>query len=61
MALGSRLLRNRNPAIASVMGMGLASDVTELPIDDRPLKALGIEPRSTTGAIEQMVRPPSGP
>ncbi len=59
LALGSRLLRRRNPAIASVMGMSLASDMTELPIDDRPLKDLGIEPRSTTDAIDRMVRGPA--
>jgi NADH dehydrogenase len=56
MVAGSRLLRRRNPAIASVMGMSLAMDTTEVPFDDRPLKELGIEPRSTTDAIEQMVR-----
>jgi uncharacterized protein YbjT (DUF2867 family) len=55
MALGSRVLRRRNPALASVMGMSLSSDETELPIDDRPLRELGIEPRSTTDAIERMV------
>ena len=59
MAVGSRLLRRRNPALASVMGMSLASDMTELPIDDRPLKDLGIEPRSTTDAIDAMVRGPA--
>jgi uncharacterized protein YbjT (DUF2867 family) len=59
MVAGSRLLRRRDPALASVMGMSLASDQTELPIDDRPLRELGIEPRSTTDAIEAMVRMPS--
>jgi uncharacterized protein YbjT (DUF2867 family) len=56
LAVGSRLLRRWNPALASVMGMALASDQTELPIDDRPLRELGIEPRPITDAIERMVR-----
>jgi len=55
MAVGSRLLRRRNPALASVMGMALAMDTTEMPFDHRPLKDLGIEPRSTTDAIDRMV------
>jgi hypothetical protein len=59
MALGGRLLRRRNPAIASVMGMSLSMDMTEVTFDDRPLRELGIEPRSTTEAIEEMVRSPS--
>ena len=59
LALGSRLLRRRKPALASVMGMALSSDENELPIDDRPLRELGIEPRSTTEAIERMARAPS--
>jgi uncharacterized protein YbjT (DUF2867 family) len=58
LALGSRLLRRRNPALASAMGLALASDQAELPIDDRPLRELGIEPLSTTDAIERMVRAP---
>jgi uncharacterized protein YbjT (DUF2867 family) len=56
MALGSRLLRRRKPALASVMTLSLASDKAELPLDDRPLRDLGIEPRSTTDAIDRMVR-----
>jgi uncharacterized protein YbjT (DUF2867 family) len=59
MAIGGRLLRRRNPALASVMALSLASDKAELPIDSRPLDDLGIEPRSTTDAIDAMVRTPS--
>jgi nucleoside-diphosphate-sugar epimerase len=55
MAAGNRLLRRRNPALASVLGMSLVSDMVELPLTDRPLRELGIEPRKTTDAIEQLV------
>jgi uncharacterized protein YbjT (DUF2867 family) len=56
MAMGSRLLRTRNPALASVLGMSLVSDEVELPLTDRPLRDLGIEPRKTTDVIDAMVR-----
>jgi uncharacterized protein YbjT (DUF2867 family) len=59
MAIGSRLLRTRNPALASVLGMSLTSDLVELPLDDRPLRELGIQPRKTTDAIDALVRTPS--
>ena len=55
LARGSRLLRRRNPALASVMGMALATDMTEVPLDARPSRELGIEPRSTTDAIDPML------
>jgi NADH dehydrogenase len=55
MAAGNRLLRRRNPALSSVLGMSLMSDMVELPLTDRPLRELGIEPRKTTDAIEQLV------
>jgi uncharacterized protein YbjT (DUF2867 family) len=60
MAAGNRMLRRRNPALASVLGMSLVSDMVELPLDDRPLRDLGIEPRSTTDAIDAMVRASGG-
>ena len=56
LALGNRLMKRRNPALASVMGMALSSDETELPIDDRPLRKLGIKPRPMSEAIDRMVR-----
>jgi hypothetical protein len=59
MALGSRLMAHRRPEVASVLGMSLISDLVESPVDARPLRELGIEPRSTTDAIDQMVRTPS--
>ena len=55
MAAGNRVLRRRNPALASVLGMSLVSDMVELPLTDRPLRELSIEPRRTTDAIESMV------
>jgi uncharacterized protein YbjT (DUF2867 family) len=59
MALGSRLMAHRRPEVASVLAMSLNADIEEMPVDDRPHRDLGIEPRATTDAIDQMVRTPS--
>ena len=56
LAAGSRLLRSRRPELASVLGMSLVRDVEGSSVDDRPLRALGIQPRSTTDAIDEMMR-----
>jgi NADH dehydrogenase len=59
LAVGARLLRRTKPEIASILGMSLTRDIEGSRLDDRPLRELGIEPRSTTDAIEQIVRTPS--
>jgi NADH dehydrogenase len=56
LAAGCRLLRTAKPEVASVMGLALTSDEEESRLTDRPLRELGIEPRSTTETIERMVR-----
>ena len=50
MALGSRLLRNRNPALASVLGMSLTSDLAEQRVDDRPLRHPTVVSRQAAAA-----------
>ena len=56
LAAGCRLLRTAKPEVASVMGLALTSDEEESRLTDRPLRELGIEPRSTTETIERMAR-----
>jgi uncharacterized protein YbjT (DUF2867 family) len=56
LAIGARLMRRVNPAMASVFGMALSMDVDGLSVDPEPLRRLGIEPRSTTAAIAALPR-----
>ncbi len=59
LAAGARLFQRTKPEIASILGMSLTRDIEGSRLDDRPLRELGIEPRSTTDAIERMVGTPS--
>jgi uncharacterized protein YbjT (DUF2867 family) len=54
--IGARLLRNRNPALASVFGTGLLTDLCPATWDDEPLRARGIVPRAASAFIEQQAR-----
>lgn len=51
MAAGNRLLRNRKPAVASVMGLALTMDDEGCEVSPEPLRQLGIEPRSASDYI----------
>jgi len=51
MAAGNRLLRNRKPAIATVMGLALVMDDEGVEVSPEPLRQLGIEPRSASDYI----------
>lgn len=53
MRLASVVLRPFHPALASVMGMGVASDLRNATPDDRALRDLGIDARSVSTYIEQ--------
>jgi NADH dehydrogenase len=52
---GAALLRRPKPALASVMGMGLAADLADATWTDAPLREAGIEPRSTTAYVRSLV------
>jgi uncharacterized protein YbjT (DUF2867 family) len=56
LAAGSRLLRPVKPAIASVMGMALASDLADSPVRDEDLRALGIVARPVSEYIEVLAK-----
>jgi uncharacterized protein YbjT (DUF2867 family) len=51
--LGSRLLTRPNPALASVMGMGLAMDSADSSVGPEGFAALGITPRSVRSYLQQ--------
>ena len=51
--LGSRLLRGRNPTLASIMGMGLAMDSRDSSVGPEGFAALGIRPRSVRSFLQQ--------
>ena len=51
LAAASRALRRPKPALASLMGMSLHSDLHPSTGDDAPLRAAGIEPRPATAFI----------
>jgi NADH dehydrogenase len=52
---GMRVLRRSQPAVASVMGLGLYADLEDARWSDAPLRALGIEPRSVTAYARSVV------
>ena len=51
--LGSRLLRGRNPTLASLMGMGLAMDSADSSVGPEGFAALGITPRSVRSYLQE--------
>ena len=51
--LGSRLLSRPNPALASVMGFGLAMDSADSRVGPEGFAALGITPRSVRSYLQQ--------
>jgi NADH dehydrogenase len=53
--LGTIALRPFKPALASVMGQALRSDLVVTPSSDAPLRDLGIEPRPVSAYISQAV------
>jgi NADH dehydrogenase len=53
LAAASRVLRRPKPALASLMGMSLHSDLHPSTGDDAPLRAAGIEPRPATAYIAE--------
>ena len=54
LAAGSRILKSLKPELATVMGLSLMMD-DGTQVDDRPLRRLGIEPRSASEYITQTV------
>jgi uncharacterized protein YbjT (DUF2867 family) len=54
--IGARALRRPKPALASVMGGALASDLHPPTWDDGPLRELGIVPRSVRDYAESVIR-----
>ena len=54
--IGSTLMRPIKPALASVMGQSLAADQRDSPVDDEPLRAIGLDPRPASQYIEEAVR-----
>jgi NADH dehydrogenase len=54
--IGSTVLRPVKPALASVMGQALAADVADSPVDDEPLRAIGLDPRPASRYIDEVVR-----
>ncbi|MGY1707420.1 SDR family oxidoreductase [Geodermatophilus sp. SYSU D00697] len=55
LSLGARALRRRRPELASVLGIALSMDIGE-EAGDRPLRALGIEPRPASAHIAAWAR-----
>jgi uncharacterized protein YbjT (DUF2867 family) len=51
MATGNRLLRNRKPAMAAVMGMALVMDQEGVEVSPEPMRGLGIEPMSAADYV----------
>jgi hypothetical protein len=54
--LGAVGLRRFRPALASVMGGALAADLHPATWDDRPLRELGIQPRSVEAYANAVTR-----
>ena len=54
--LGAVGLRRFRPALASVMGGALGADLHPATWDDRPLRELGIEPRSVAAYADAVTR-----
>jgi hypothetical protein len=50
-------LRRPRPAIASIMGGALAADLHPATWDDRPLRDLGIVPRSVQAYAQAVTQP----
>ena len=59
LSLGHRALSRLKPEIASLMGMALYSDTHPATWDDTPLRAAGIEPRSTLARITELAGAPA--
>ena len=57
--IGATVLRRPKPTLASVMGMALAADLGDAPLDDGPLIAAGIHPRSATEFVRSVVHGPA--
>jgi uncharacterized protein YbjT (DUF2867 family) len=53
--VGAAVLRRPKPTLASLMGSALAADLADAAWDDAPLRACGIEPRSTTDYVRSVV------
>jgi uncharacterized protein YbjT (DUF2867 family) len=58
---GAAMLRRPKPILATVMGLALVADLVEPTWDDEPLRARGIEPRSTAAFVRSVVRASLGP
>lgn len=54
---GMRVLDKPNSALASVFATGLMQDTIPVTWDDEPLRARGIEPRSSTEWLQQQAAP----
>jgi uncharacterized protein YbjT (DUF2867 family) len=51
--LGIRVFENRNDAVASVLGIGLALDLVEARWDDAPLTERGVRPRPASAYLRR--------
>ncbi|NEK57013.1 NAD(P)H-binding protein [Geodermatophilus sabuli] len=56
LAAGSRALRRAKPELASILGMALTADEEDDGVGPDALRRLGIEPRTTSQAISDLVR-----
>jgi hypothetical protein len=50
--IGARVLRRSRPGMACIMGAALCADLYPATWDDRPLRDLGIQPRSVQAYAE---------
>lgn len=51
--MATLMLKRRNDAMASALGVGLASDIEEATWDDKPLRQRGINPKSVTEFLKE--------
>jgi NADH dehydrogenase len=59
LSVGHRALGRIKPEVASLMGMALYADTHPATWDDAPLRAIGIEPRSTLATISALAGTPA--
>ncbi|WP_457950944.1 SDR family oxidoreductase [Pseudarthrobacter sp. alpha12b] len=50
------MLKRRNDAMASALGVGLSSDIEEATWDDKPLRQRGINPKSVSAFLAEQAR-----
>ena len=53
---GSKALAGVKPGVATLMGLGLAMDLRNSPLDAEPLRQLGIQPRPASAFIRDLIR-----